>query len=120
MSPQLTHVSQLKLVAPEALPNQWGILFRHDPAVLIVSIRLPGRVNSFGRLLRERLRISYIHNEHSVGLQVCIVSVPREATDPSAGYVHRTGNRRWWQTGHRRVSQRIKGPYTNTAVPQGP
>lgn len=57
---------QMELTNPLDIPDKWGILFRYDPAVLIVSIRLPSNVHSFGKLLRDRLYLSYFNNEKSV------------------------------------------------------
>lgn len=48
---------------------KWEIPFRYDPAVLIVSIRFQRTAHSFGKVLRDRLLISYGGNEQSVSHQ---------------------------------------------------
>ena len=57
---------QVKLSEPEKLPDKWGVLFRYDPAVLVISIRWPEKTNGFGQLVRDRLHLPYTGNEQSV------------------------------------------------------
>ena len=59
-------ISQLELTEPERLPHQDVVLFRYDPPVLIIAIRWHENKHSFGRLLRDRLYLTYANNEEAV------------------------------------------------------
>lgn len=61
-------VPQLQLTEPEKLVSKDLALFRYDPPVLIISIRWHENKHSFGRLLRDRLYLTYAHNEESVNI----------------------------------------------------
>ncbi|KAF9646686.1 hypothetical protein BDM02DRAFT_3188658 [Thelephora ganbajun] len=56
----------IRLAEPTKVPERWSILFRYDPAVLIVSIQWLQNAHSFGKLLRDRLCLSYANNEESI------------------------------------------------------
>jgi len=57
---------QVKLTEPDQVPDKWSVLFRYDPAVLIVSVRWHKTKHGFGKLVRDRLYIPYTNNEQSV------------------------------------------------------
>lgn len=59
---------QLRLLQPDRVPDKWDILFRYDPAVLIVDIRWHENTVSVGELLQTRLHLSYAGNRNSVSL----------------------------------------------------
>jgi hypothetical protein len=86
---------QVGLKAPHTLPDKADILYRYDPAVLIIYVRWHETRQSFGKLLRDLLYLSYAGNEdsvrgprpvHTVGadsdpgpLRLCSWSVPSTA-----------------------------------------
>jgi hypothetical protein len=54
------------LAEPGKVPDKQTVLFRYDPAVLIVSVRWHGNQHSFGKYVRDRLYLTYANNEESV------------------------------------------------------
>jgi len=56
----------MRLAEPNKIPEKWDILFRYDPAVLVVSIRFQKDKHFFGKLLRDRLHLAYKGNEQAV------------------------------------------------------
>lgn len=44
------------------------VVYRYDPAVLIIHVRWHETTNSFGKLLRDLLYLSYAGNEKSVSV----------------------------------------------------
>ena len=64
----LTQVSylQIALAEQQKIPEKWDILFRYDPAVLVVSVRFRKDLHFFGKLLRDRLHLTYGGNEQAV------------------------------------------------------
>ena len=58
---------QLRLAEPEKIPEKQMILFRYDPAVLIISIWYNKSQHSFGKVLQDQMCLSYGGNAESVG-----------------------------------------------------
>jgi len=57
---------QVSFINPDALPDPHDILFRYDPAVLIIHVRWHETRESFGKVIRDLLCLSYVGNEDSV------------------------------------------------------
>lgn len=57
---------QIMLKEPRLVPKKWEMLFRYDPAVLIIAVRWHQTDVSFGKLLRNQLLIDYVGNGDSV------------------------------------------------------
>lgn len=67
--PTLTRFeSQVGIDNPDGLPEKSELLFRYDPAVLIIHIRWHETKTSFGKIVRDLLGLGYAGNEESVGL----------------------------------------------------
>ena len=63
---QPTLYLQIELAEPTSIPDKWDMLFRYDPAVLVVSIRYRKDKHFFGKLLRDHLHMAYSGNEQAV------------------------------------------------------
>ena len=57
---------QIQLREPYKVPKKWEMLFRLDPAALILAVRWHETHISFGKMLRDLLVISYKGDEGSV------------------------------------------------------
>ena len=58
---------QLSLTEPDSRPHKHELLYRYDPVVLIIHVRWHDTPDSFGKLVRDLLYLSYAGNEGSVG-----------------------------------------------------